>query len=269
LASTVGVKNPYRYRGYWCDNENGWYYLRNRYYTPGLGRFLNSDDIIKDNTFGYCYNNPVNITDSTGRDPEFDPFETVVAGLIVADFCVFPFSSESRLDKGKMSLNAQYILNFLRRKGWSKNAVCGMLGNAEVESTINPGAWQGYKKEKNANKKGGFGLLQWTPSTKLTDWAKKNKLDPHRLDTQLERILYEVKNPSLQWGFNKTGKEMAKNAGYPILTFSQYTCSKESAETLAMVFELGYEKPKSIFGKDGHVNSTRSNKAKYWYQHLK
>jgi len=34
LASTVGEKNPYRYRGYRYDRETGLYYLQSRYYNP-------------------------------------------------------------------------------------------------------------------------------------------------------------------------------------------------------------------------------------------
>ena len=45
LASTVGVSNPYRYRGYWFDTETGLYYLQSRYYDPQVGRFVNEDAI--------------------------------------------------------------------------------------------------------------------------------------------------------------------------------------------------------------------------------
>jgi RHS repeat-associated core domain len=43
LASTVGVKNPYRYRGYRYDTETQLYYLNSRYYNPEWGRFINAD----------------------------------------------------------------------------------------------------------------------------------------------------------------------------------------------------------------------------------
>jgi len=42
-ASTVGVENPYRYRGYRYDTETGLYYLQSRYYNPEWGRFINAD----------------------------------------------------------------------------------------------------------------------------------------------------------------------------------------------------------------------------------
>ena len=44
MATTLGVKNPYRYRSYRYDNETGLYYLKSRYYDPQIGRFINADD---------------------------------------------------------------------------------------------------------------------------------------------------------------------------------------------------------------------------------
>lgn len=35
--------NPFRYCGYQYDVETGLYYLKARYYTPGLGRFLTKE----------------------------------------------------------------------------------------------------------------------------------------------------------------------------------------------------------------------------------
>ena len=35
--------NPFRYRGYYYDNESGFYYLQTRYYDPEIGRFINAD----------------------------------------------------------------------------------------------------------------------------------------------------------------------------------------------------------------------------------
>ena len=43
LATTLGVLNPLRYRGYVYDSETGLYYLQSRYYDPQIGRFINAD----------------------------------------------------------------------------------------------------------------------------------------------------------------------------------------------------------------------------------
>ena len=76
LASTLGAKNPFRYRGYVYDTETGYYYLTTRYYDPETGRFLNADGYVSTgepltgyNMFAYCYDNPVMYEDSGGSRP--------------------------------------------------------------------------------------------------------------------------------------------------------------------------------------------------------
>ena len=72
-ASTAARYNPFRYRGYYYDNETSLYYLNSRYYDPNVGRFLNADgsvnangDLIGFNMFAYCGNNPVMWRDPSG-----------------------------------------------------------------------------------------------------------------------------------------------------------------------------------------------------------
>lgn len=73
MASTLGKLNPFRYRGYVYDEEIGSYYLRSRYYSPVLGRFLNADSILMINSiighngFAYCKNNPYMRVDYDGK----------------------------------------------------------------------------------------------------------------------------------------------------------------------------------------------------------
>ncbi|SHI07731.1 RHS repeat domain-containing protein [Clostridium grantii] len=74
LASGVGVKNPYRYRGYRYDTGTGLYYLQSRYYNPQWGRFVNMDSVggkvgvlLSHNVFAYSNNNPINMVDPSGH----------------------------------------------------------------------------------------------------------------------------------------------------------------------------------------------------------
>nr|WP_242847851.1 RHS repeat-associated core domain-containing protein [Fervidicella metallireducens] len=75
LKDSVGVKNPYRYRGYRYDEETQLYYLQSRYYSPEFCRMLNADDtdiltqqheLLGKNLFAYCTNDPVNHSDDDG-----------------------------------------------------------------------------------------------------------------------------------------------------------------------------------------------------------
>ena len=67
LADTLGVRNPFRYRGYVYDEESGLYYLRSRYYTAHWNRFINSDEaFLAHNHFTYCANAPIHLKDEDG-----------------------------------------------------------------------------------------------------------------------------------------------------------------------------------------------------------
>ena len=81
---TIGVQNPFRYRGYYYDTETELYYLNSRYYDPGVGRFLNADKILgelgeinQSNVFAYCRNNPIHLCDANGE------FATAIAGALI------------------------------------------------------------------------------------------------------------------------------------------------------------------------------------------
>jgi len=75
MASTLGIANPLRYRGYYFDGDIGLYYLQSRYYSPELMRFISQDDPgfsnaqgqpLGSNLYAYCLNNPVMNVDPTG-----------------------------------------------------------------------------------------------------------------------------------------------------------------------------------------------------------
>ena len=73
MADTLGKDNPYRYKGYYYDDETGMYYLKSRYYQPEICRFISADVYIAtelnmngSNMYNYCKNNPVMLIDSDG-----------------------------------------------------------------------------------------------------------------------------------------------------------------------------------------------------------
>ena len=80
----LGMKNPFRYRSYYYDEETELYYLNYRYYNPKIGRFINSDgiinannDIISFNLFNYTSNNYNNYTDYNGCNAEALPWNNL------------------------------------------------------------------------------------------------------------------------------------------------------------------------------------------------
>lgn len=89
----ISTINPYRYRGYYFDEETGLYYLYSRYYDPNIGRFINSDlpeyvSSYEGNLFAYCNNYPVGTTDYYGfcgkiTIPELSSEKTIVNATIL------------------------------------------------------------------------------------------------------------------------------------------------------------------------------------------
>ena len=66
--------NPLRYRGYYYDNETGFYYLQSRYYDPANRRFISADvyastgqGFVGTNMFAYCNNRPIINSDPSGH----------------------------------------------------------------------------------------------------------------------------------------------------------------------------------------------------------
>ena len=74
--SAIANANPLRYRGYYQDQETGYYYLQSRYYCPKESRFVNADileiasveksEIAGNCLFAYCENGPINGSDKNG-----------------------------------------------------------------------------------------------------------------------------------------------------------------------------------------------------------
>ncbi len=70
LQTPPATGNPYTYTGREYDPESGLYFYRARYYDAGVGRFLSADPIRFGggvNFYAYVQNNPVNLTDPTGK----------------------------------------------------------------------------------------------------------------------------------------------------------------------------------------------------------
>lgn len=143
--------------------------------------------------------------------------------------------------------NNSYIIYSILYYGWSLNAIAGMLGNMQVESTINPGIWQNLDE---GNYSLGFGLVQWTPATNYTEWAEVKGYEITDGNGQIEWI--QTETPNGQW---------IPTEEYP-MTWSEYINSTESAEYLAEVFLKNFERA-GVEKLD-----ERKENAKYWYNWL-
>lgn len=147
--------------------------------------------------------------------------------------------------------NADMVYNYAIRKGWSKNAISAMCGNMQAESGINPGIWEGLTEYS-----GGYGLTQWTPYTKYSEWAGTGW--ENNGNKQMDRIAYEAAN-NLQWYYNS---EVGMS---PPITFPQFLVSTLPVATLSNYWLWFYEHPADP------GTSTQGTRAAYsaaWYKHF-
>ena len=105
--------------------------------------------------------------------------------------------------------NATEFYGYFNSKGFTIESISGMLGNLQQESQINPGC-----KQKGGD---GWGLIQWTPHTNLTDYASAQGSDWAAGEIQTQLMWEEIINGySGQWipkpalGYSYTGDEFSK-----------------------------------------------------------
>lgn len=169
------------------------------------------------------------------------------------------FNESEPLTSEEMHKNAQYIYEVLKYiYGWSGEAIAGMLGNIQAESSINPGRWQG----DNVNVGPAYGLVQWDPFTKYTEWcAEQGFSDPSEMDANIERIIYEVENRIQYYA----------TPDYPE-SFAEFTTSTQTPYYLACAFAWNYERSAVVlWGTEEEQEALRQQRggnANYWYEYL-
>ena len=145
-------------------------------------------------------------------------------------------TEDTILSESESLQNAQLALNLCAGWGWKKEAAAALCGNMRVESWVNPNIWEfGYGHSLQR----GYGLVQWTPATKLTEWASTNGLDYTNGDTHMARINYETEQ-NIQWG--------PKIYGTPPYNFRAFTQNQnnDTVATLTEYFIKFYEAPANL-----------------------
>lgn len=148
------------------------------------------------------------------------------------------------LSMSEMENNATLFAQYMRGAGFSDNAIAAILGNMQSESTINPGIWENLKPNR-----GGYGLVQWTPYTKYSEWAGSDWKDNG--DKECARIVWEFDN----------GVQYGATSGYP-MSAQEFKTSTLSPSYLAYVFLNNYERPSN------RNQPARKRQAERWYEFI-
>lgn len=160
---------------------------------------------------------------------------------------VIPAHSRA-LSQSEMENNAKCLYGYLKLKhGWTLQACCGVLGNAQYESSVNPNRWQSDAEGIGP----GFGLVQWTPFTVCLDYlaARKAKLSDYG---------------NMECDLIDSAPGWYGTAAYP-LDFYDFKHSTQSPGYLAMAYLYDYERPAD---PGSPLFSPRAGWAQDWYNRL-
>lgn len=154
--------------------------------------------------------------------------------------------------------NAFYIRDSLTAKGFSLNAICGICGNMQNESAMNPGVYEAWHKRPFPYVNWGLGLVQWTPNVKYNDWCKANgDLHIYDIESQCKRIDWEADH-NAQYGRDED--PLPRSWGYTdVPTFREFKTSNLDPYTLGVNFFWYYEKPNNDL-KNAKARGENANK---------
>ncbi len=160
--------------------------------------------------------------------------------------------------------NAKAICDTLIPKGWTKEAICGMLGNIESESGYNPFRWQSDillpVGDSRINYQNGhaYGLCQFDPAGKYINNASGYAgYAPNYSNRQ-----GSVTDGHAQMLYINDNADYIPTASYP-LTFAQYkaaTIDNYTIDYLTRTWFYCYER--------GTWDNNRVTAANYWWSVL-
>lgn len=173
-------------------------------------------------------------------------------------------SKTGLLTSSEMENNAKLFENAFSELGYHINTIAALVGNAQAESTINPGL--------NEVGGGGYGLFQWTPKSDLIEACSQLGISPYTdgsIQCQcLDGELFILRN---QWysssAFIRPYYRSGATNDMIGITPEQFRCNSMgwNPDKLAILFMAAYERP-SYDPDTNHVEKRKAN-ANYWYEY--
>lgn len=207
---------------------------------------------------------------------------------LATDQRIGPWSVQSGGPSSEQENNANIIKSFFESEGWSLNAICGILGNMQAESTINPAYIQETNRFRLPNRASNLsdvpnnvmknffmeyygstrkafaiGLVQWDGYStsngerqqKLVAYAIRNNYNWYDGVCQMYRLRGEWQQDSQYHFFSPV------TIGGVRYTFANYVTSTASPTNLARAWQAGYERNSGGLG-------FRGTNAEWWYNYF-
>ena len=251
---TILNTNPFRYRGYYYDNETGLYYLNARYYDPNIGRFISPDVLtILDETKGqinglnlymYCNNNPIMYVDPSGCLPKW--VNWILGGILIVGSIALTIATAglggviaSAIGNGiwaaiaggalaggivgaasgaLLSAGTQIISNGIENFSWAevgKGALTGLITGA-IAGGIFGGITHVYSSEVLANAASGLDAAKYELKNSLGTLRSVKNLS--KLPFGNSNIIKAVVNAAVNYN-NAYANYIAAKSMYEILRF--------------------------------------------------
>lgn len=173
-------------------------------------------------------------------------------------------SKTGLLTSSEMKNNAKLLGDTFLGLGYHINTIAALAGNAQTESTINPGL--------NEVGGGGYGLFQWTPKSDLIDACNSLGISPYTDGTIqcrcLDGELFTLRN---QWysssAFIRPYYRSGATSDMIGITPEQFKSNTMgwNPDKLAILFMAAYERP-SYDPDTNHAENRKAN-ANYWYEY--
>lgn len=173
-------------------------------------------------------------------------------------------SKTGLLTSSEMENNAKIFGDVFSALGYHINTIAALAGNAQAESTINPGL--------NEVGGGGYGLFQWTPKSDLIGACNQLGLNPYTDGTIqcqcLDGELFILRN---QWYSSRAFISPYYKSGATSdmigITPEEFKSNSMgwNPDKLAILFMAAYERPS--YDPDTNHAGKRKAYANYWYDY--
>ncbi len=244
----IAVQNPFRYRSYYYDAESGLYYLQSRYYDPVVGRFISADGQIAGvgstvngyNLFVYCFNNPVNASDSEGEWPNWRKLASGIATAVTGMVAVAAVATASTC-AAPIIMAATAIAGVASMAFGASEITESFTGENPIRDKVFKGNTKAYEATKfvaTSMASIGTGSLAKAVcfiagTTILSAWSKKNiedispgdyvfATDPETGETRLKKVVQTFVNETDELVYvYVNGEEIVTTPKHPFYVSNQ------------------------------------------------